>query len=111
MGFSSKNTGVGWHPLLQRIFPTQGPEPASLMSPALTGGFFTTSTSCETQMWVDTHVYMYICINTYVYVHICTCIYVHIYMYIYITSYLCSILCDSIDYSPLGSSVHGILVL
>ena len=62
-------------------------------------------------MWVDTHVYMYICINTYVYMHICTCIYVYIYMYIHITSYLCSILCDSIDYSLLGSSVHGILVL
>ena len=24
MGFSSKNTGVGRHALLQRIFPTQG---------------------------------------------------------------------------------------
>ena len=27
MGFSSKNTGVGCHALLQRIFPTQGSNP------------------------------------------------------------------------------------
>ena len=41
-----KNTGVGCHALLQRIFLTQGSNP-SLMSPALAGGFFTTSTSWE----------------------------------------------------------------
>ena len=111
MGFSSKNTGVGCHSLLQSIFPTQGTEPASLMSLALADGFFTTSVTWETQMWVDTHFYMYICINMYMYMYICTCIYVYIYMYIHITSYLCSTLCDSIDCSPLGSSVPGILIL
>ena len=37
-----KNTGLGCHTLLQGIFPTQD-WPSSLMSPALAGGFFTTS--------------------------------------------------------------------
>ena len=36
--FPDKNTGVGCHFLLHGIFPTQG----SNLSPALTGGFFTT---------------------------------------------------------------------
>ena len=40
MGFSSKDTGVGWHALLQGIFLTHGCiKPAS---PTLTGIFFTT---------------------------------------------------------------------
>ena len=37
-----KNTGVGCHAVLQGIFPTQGLN-WCLMSPALAGGFFTTS--------------------------------------------------------------------
>ena len=44
-----KNAEVGCHFLLQGIFPTQGIEPASLMSPALAGGFFTNSTIWEAQ--------------------------------------------------------------
>ena len=32
MGFSSKNTGLDWHSLLQRIFLTQGPKPGLLHS-------------------------------------------------------------------------------
>ena len=36
------NTGVGCHSLLQGIFPTQRPN-LHLLSPALTGRFFTTS--------------------------------------------------------------------
>ena len=42
-----KNTGVDCHALLQRIFPTQELNPTSLKSPALAGGFFTTSTTRE----------------------------------------------------------------
>ena len=41
-----KNTGVGFRALLQGIFPIQGLNPYLLMSPALAGGFFTTSTVC-----------------------------------------------------------------
>ena len=37
-----KNTGVGCHFLLQGIFPTQGSN-SYLVSPALAGGFFTSS--------------------------------------------------------------------
>ena len=44
-----KKTGVGCHALLQGIFPTQGWN-LSLMSPALAGGFFTTSTTQEAQI-------------------------------------------------------------
>ena len=40
----NKNIGVGGHALLQGIFSTQGSNPC-LMSPALAGGFFTTSTT------------------------------------------------------------------
>ena len=42
-----KNTGVGCHALLHRLFPTQETELTSLTSPALAGGFFTTSTTCK----------------------------------------------------------------
>ena len=42
------NTGVGCHFLLQWIFPTQGANPC-LMSPALAGGFFTSSSTWEAQ--------------------------------------------------------------
>ena len=35
-----KNTGVGCHFLLRRIFPTLGLNPCLLMSPALAGEFF-----------------------------------------------------------------------
>ena len=41
-----KNTGVGCHALLQGIFPTQGSN-LQLMSPALAGGFFTSSATWE----------------------------------------------------------------
>ena len=43
-----KNTGVGCCFLLQGLFPTQGSNPASLMSPALAGGLFTTTPQKET---------------------------------------------------------------
>ena len=42
-----KNTGVGCHALLQETFPTQGSNFTSLPSPALAGGFFTTSATWE----------------------------------------------------------------
>ena len=51
-----KNTGVGCHALLQGIFPTQEFEPTSLMSPALAGGFFTTSTTWEAHLGENTSV-------------------------------------------------------
>ena len=49
MGFSKEYIGVARiHVLLQRIFPTQGSN-LHLVSPALAGGFFTTSATWEAQ--------------------------------------------------------------
>ena len=42
-----KNTGVGCHDLLQGIFPKPGIQPTFLLSLALAGRFFTTSTTWE----------------------------------------------------------------
>ena len=48
MRFSRKSTRVGCHALLlQRNLPDPGMEPASLMNPALAGGFFFTSAAWE----------------------------------------------------------------
>ena len=44
-----KNTGVGFHALLQGIFLTQGSKPMSLKSPALAGGFFAAIATWEAQ--------------------------------------------------------------
>ena len=42
-----RNTRVGYHALLQGIFPTQGLNLHHFTSPVLVGGFFTTSTTWE----------------------------------------------------------------
>ena len=47
------NAGVGCHALLQGILSYLGIEPASLMSPALAGRFFTTSATWEAQRAVS----------------------------------------------------------
>ena len=49
--FPGKNTGVGCHALLQGIFPTQGLN-SHLMSPALTGMFFTFNATWEALIYV-----------------------------------------------------------
>ena len=43
-----RNTGLGCHAFLQGIFPDPGTETRSLVSSALAGGLFTTSTTWET---------------------------------------------------------------
>ena len=59
--FPGKNTGLSCYFLLQGIFQTQRSKPASRMSPALAGRFFTTSTICEAQalMIVIISIYFY----------------------------------------------------
>ena len=52
MDSPGKNTGVGCHAPPGNL-PNPGIEPTSLMSSALTGGFFTTSATWEAQ-WSDT---------------------------------------------------------
>ena len=43
---------VGCHALLQGILLTQGSKPLSLISPALAGGFFTTSVTWEAHLLI-----------------------------------------------------------
>ena len=76
-----KNTGVGCHALLQGIFPTQRSNPCllPLMSSALAGGFFTTST-----IWGALSFTMLCLVGQ---------------------SY--PTFCDPMDCSPSGSSVYG----
>ena len=51
--FPDKNTGVGCHALLQRIFPTQGSKLLLFTSPVLAGRFLTTSTTWEAQVFLQ----------------------------------------------------------
>ena len=46
-GSPGRNTGVGCHSLTPGDLPDPGIKPASLVSPALAGGFFTTSSTWE----------------------------------------------------------------
>ena len=62
---SGKNTGVGFHVLLQGLFPTQGSNPHLLHLPALAGGFITSSAT-----WEAHGIYIYIYIPLYVYIYI-----------------------------------------
>ena len=48
------NTGVGCHSSPPGDLPNPGIKPASLMSLALTGGFFTTSATWEALVWILT---------------------------------------------------------
>ena len=54
MGFSRQEywSRVGCHVLLQGIFPTQELNPTFLTSPALAGGFFTTSVTWQARVWL-----------------------------------------------------------
>ena len=47
-----KNPGVGCHTLPPGDLPDPGIKPASLISPALTGKFFTTSTTWEASVGI-----------------------------------------------------------
>ena len=51
MEFSSRNTGAGYHFLLQEIFLTQGLNP--LGSPVLAGRFFTTSATWQAFLFLS----------------------------------------------------------
>ena len=76
MGFSRQEYWSGLPCPPPEHLPNPGLEPVSLTSPALVGGFFTTST-----IWEAPHLYMVI--YKYVCVYVCVCIYIHTYIYIY----------------------------
>ena len=78
MAFPGTNTGVGSF-LLQGIFPTQGLNWASPVSPSLAGGFFTTwevhgmymriyntCTSISNRIYIPVDVSVYICVCVYI---------------------------------------------
>ena len=77
--FPGKNTGVGCPP--PGDLPDPGIEPASLLSPALTGWFFTTSATWEALKGICA----VLCL----------------------VAQSCPTLCDPVDCSPPGSSVLG----
>ena len=54
MGFSSQEHWSGLPCPAPEDLPDPGIEPASLMSPALAGGFFATSATWEAQLWPPT---------------------------------------------------------
>jgi len=60
----------------------------------------------------EAHMYMCACVDMCVclliYIHTHTHTHTHIYTYISVCAHSCPSLCDSRDYSPPGSSVHGI---
>ena len=62
-------------------------------------------------MYIHMHTHRYVCLYTYIYIYLPdTYIYVYTYIYIHVCvcSQSCLTLCDPIDCSPLGSSVHEI---
>ena len=58
--FPGKNTEVGWHFLLQGIFPTQGLN----LSPALEDGFFITAPPGKPHIYVYTHTHIYLFLSS-----------------------------------------------
>ena len=83
MGFSRQEYWNGLPCPPPGGLPDPGIKPASLMSPALEGGFFTTSTIWEAHIWYESESESEVAQS-------------------------CPTLCDPIDCSLPGSSVHGI---
>ena len=73
-----KNTGVGCHAPPPGDLPNPGIEPASLISLALAGRFFTSST-----IYSSLNICIYICVCVYIYIY-------NTYIYIYLFSTLLS---------------------
>ena len=81
MGFSRKNAGVGCHVLLQRIFPTQELNPRLFCLMHWQAGSLPLAPSWKS-------IIMHVCV---------------------LVTQSCLTLWDSMDCSPPGSSIHGIL--
>ena len=50
----------------------------------------------------------YVLLYIYVYMYVCVCAYIHMYICMCMCARLCLTLCNLMDYSQPGSSVHGI---
>ena len=87
MGFSSQECWTGWP------FPLPGDPPnPGIKSPALAGGFFTTSITWEAPslcvcVCVCVYIYIYVCM--YVCVHIDVCMHIYVCMHVCICMYVC----------------------
>ena len=83
LGFSRQEYCSGLPCPPPRDLPNPGIEPTYLLSPALAGGFFTTSATLDNYRRY-THTY------TRIYSHICICIHTHVCVYnIYVYVYIC----------------------
>ena len=77
-----------------RDLPDPDIKPASLMPSVLVGRFFTTAPSGKP---------VYVC----TYVHMCLCVHIFVCAVLCLVAQLCPTLCNPMDCSPPGSSVHG----
>ena len=131
MGFSRQEYWSGLPCLPPGDLPHPGIKATSLMSPALAGGFFTTSNTWEAVcvcvcvcMSLSLYIYVCVCVCMCLYMCVCVCAYVSLSIYVcvcvcvcvcvymcvcvHVPAQSCPTLCDSIN-SPPGSFVHGIL--
>ena len=89
MGFSGQEYWSGMPLPSWGDLPNPRTEPASLMSPALAGGFFTTSATWEAYSRVICFFSHYIDLYTHAYVHVISHIYIFIHKnFIYINKYI-----------------------
>ena len=79
--FPGNNTGVIYHFLLQRIFPTQELNPGSCVDKWI---LYQEATGKPIYIYI----YIYIYVHIYIYIYICICIYIYIYMYVCIYIYI-----------------------
>ena len=88
--------------------PHPGIKPISLMSPALAGKFFTTSTTWEAFNNLTIFCFYFFLLYIIVILFSHLSIYIYIYLYVREVAQSCPTLCDPMDCSLPGSSVHGI---
>ena len=90
---------MGCHALLQGIYSIQGLNPSLLCL-----------LHCQVGSLPLTAVLTYIYIYIYIYICVCVCVYIHTYIHIHMCSVTqsCPTLCNPMDCSPPGSSVHGV---
>ena len=77
-----------------------------------------TYTYIHMSMCIHRHRHVYVCMYTHMHIHVCVCMCTHMYIHVSMCvctqtlsmcAQLCPTLCDYVDCSPPGSSVHGIL--
>ena len=108
MGFSRQEYWSGLPFPSPGDLPHPGIKPISLMSPALAGKFFTTSTTWEAFNNLTIFCFYFFLLYIIVILFSHLSIYIYIYLYVREVAQSCPTLCDPMDCSLPGSSVHGI---